>query len=90
VAGGRDPAGILSVASHRAAKTVLPLVSAAIVVNGLQGTYLHLLDSPCSKPCEQDVSNRVSHAFHVRKIEDRQNIRTAVRIWPTSREGCRT
>jgi hypothetical protein len=44
---------------------VLPLVSAAIVVNGLQGTYLHLLDSPFSKPCQQDVSNRVSHAFHV-------------------------
>jgi hypothetical protein len=36
------PAGIAAVASHRAAKTVLPLVSAAIAVNGLQGTYLHL------------------------------------------------
>jgi hypothetical protein len=36
------PAGIAAVASHRAAKTVLPFVSAAIVVNGLQGTYLHL------------------------------------------------
>jgi hypothetical protein len=36
------PAGIASVASHRAAKTVLPIASAAIVVNGLQGTYLHL------------------------------------------------
>jgi hypothetical protein len=36
------PAGIAAVASHRAAKTVLPLASAAIVANGLQGTYLHL------------------------------------------------
>ena len=35
------PAGIAAVASQRAAKTVLPLASAAIVVNGLQGTYLH-------------------------------------------------
>ncbi|MGH8962173.1 MAG: hypothetical protein ACRDWT_13460 [Jatrophihabitantaceae bacterium] len=36
------PAGVAAVASRRAAKTVLPFVSAAIVVNGLQGTYLHL------------------------------------------------
>ena len=36
------PAGIASVFSRRAAHTVLPFVSAAIVVNGLQGTYLHL------------------------------------------------
>jgi hypothetical protein len=36
------PAGIAGVMSRRAAKTVLPFVSAAIVVNGLQGTYLHL------------------------------------------------
>ncbi len=35
------PAGIASVFSRRAAHTVLPLASAAIVVNGLQGTYLH-------------------------------------------------
>jgi hypothetical protein len=35
------PAGIAGVFSRRAAKTVLPLTSAAIVVNGLQGTYLH-------------------------------------------------
>ncbi len=35
------PAGIASVFSARAARTVLPFVSAAIVVNGLQGTYLH-------------------------------------------------
>jgi hypothetical protein len=34
-------AGVAGVASRRAAKTVLPLVSAAIVANGLQGTYLH-------------------------------------------------
>lgn len=36
------PSGIAAVFSRRAAKTVLPLASAAIVVNGLQGTYLHL------------------------------------------------
>jgi len=35
------PAGIAAVFSRRAAKTVLPLASAAIVVNGVQGTYLH-------------------------------------------------
>jgi hypothetical protein len=35
------PAGIAAVFSERAARTVLPLASAAIVVNGLQGTYLH-------------------------------------------------
>jgi hypothetical protein len=35
------PAGIAAVFSERAAKTVLPAASAAIVVNGLQGTYLH-------------------------------------------------
>ena len=35
------PAGVASVVSERAARTVLPLASAAIVVNGLQGTYLH-------------------------------------------------
>jgi hypothetical protein len=36
------PAGLASVFSRRAAHTVLPLASAAIVANGLQGTYLHL------------------------------------------------
>jgi hypothetical protein len=36
------PAGIASVFSRRAAHTVLPLASAVIVANGLQGTYLHL------------------------------------------------
>lgn len=36
------PAGIAGFASERAARTVLPLASAAIVANGLQGTYLHL------------------------------------------------
>jgi len=36
------PAGIAGVFSRRAARTVLPLASAAIVANGLQGTYLHL------------------------------------------------
>jgi len=35
------PAGAAAVVSRRAAKTVLPAASAAIVVNGLQGTYLH-------------------------------------------------
>jgi hypothetical protein len=35
------PAGIAAVFSKRAAKTVLPLASAAIVANGMQGTYLH-------------------------------------------------
>jgi len=36
------PAGIAAVASARAARTVLPLASALIVANGLQGTYLHI------------------------------------------------
>jgi hypothetical protein len=35
------PAGIAAVFSHRAAKTVLPIASAVVVANGLQGTYLH-------------------------------------------------
>jgi hypothetical protein len=35
------PAGVAAVFSRRAAKTVLPLSSAAIVANGIQGTYLH-------------------------------------------------
>jgi hypothetical protein len=35
------PAGVAAVFSERAAHTVLPLASAAIVANGLQGTYLH-------------------------------------------------
>jgi hypothetical protein len=35
------PAGIAAVFSRRAAKTVLLLASAAIVANGIQGTYLH-------------------------------------------------
>lgn len=36
------PAGVAAVFSRRAAHTVLPLSSAVIVANGLQGTYLHL------------------------------------------------
>jgi hypothetical protein len=36
------PSGIASVYSRKAAKTVLPIVSCAIVANGLQGTSLHL------------------------------------------------
>ena len=35
-------AGIAGVVSRRMAKTALPLASAAIVANGLQGTYLHV------------------------------------------------
>lgn len=35
-------AGVAAVFSRRMAKTVLPLASAAIVINGLQGTWLHL------------------------------------------------
>ena len=35
------PAGIAAVFSRRAAKTVLPLASAVVVLNGIQGTYLH-------------------------------------------------
>ncbi len=34
-------AGIAGLFSERAAKTALPLASAVIVANGLQGTYLH-------------------------------------------------
>ena len=34
-------AGIGGVFSRRIAKTALPIASAAVVVNGLQGTYLH-------------------------------------------------
>ena len=34
-------AGIAAVVSRRAAHTALPLASAAILLNGLQGTYLH-------------------------------------------------
>ncbi len=34
-------AGVAGVVSRRAAKTALPLASAAIIANGLQGTYLH-------------------------------------------------
>ncbi len=35
------PAGVAGVVSKRAAKTVLPLASALVVANGLQGTFLH-------------------------------------------------
>jgi len=35
------PAGAAAVFSRRAAHTVLPLASALVVANGLQGTYLH-------------------------------------------------
>lgn len=36
------PAGIAAVFSRRAAKTVLPVASALVIANGVQGTYLHL------------------------------------------------
>jgi hypothetical protein len=35
-------AGVAGVFSRRMAKTALPIASAAIVANGLQGTYLHV------------------------------------------------
>jgi hypothetical protein len=35
-------AGVAGVFNRRAAKTALPLASAAIIANGLQGTYLHI------------------------------------------------
>ena len=35
------PAGAAGFFSRRAARTVLPAASAAIVINGLQGTFLH-------------------------------------------------
>ena len=35
-------AGIAGIFSRRAAKTALPAVSALVVANGLQGTYLHV------------------------------------------------
>ncbi|HKU30616.1 MULTISPECIES: hypothetical protein [Arthrobacter] len=35
-------AGVAGVFSRKMAKTALPLASAAIVANGLQGTYLHV------------------------------------------------
>jgi hypothetical protein len=35
------PAGVAAVFSRRAAKTVLPLASALVVANGLQGTFFH-------------------------------------------------
>ena len=35
------PAGVAAVFSRRAAKTILPVASAVVVVNGLQGTFLH-------------------------------------------------
>jgi hypothetical protein len=36
------PAGVAGFFSQRAARTVLPAASAAIVINGLQGFYLHV------------------------------------------------
>ena len=35
------PAGVAAVFSRRAARTVLPVMSALVVANGVQGTYLH-------------------------------------------------
>src|SRR3954453_2123347 len=39
---GGGGAGVAGFFSRRMAKTALPLASAAIVANGLQGTYLHM------------------------------------------------
>ena len=36
------PAGVAAVFSERAAHTVLPVASAIVVANGLQGTFLHV------------------------------------------------
>lgn len=36
------PLGVASVFSRRVARSALPVASAAVVLNGLQGTYLHL------------------------------------------------
>ena len=35
------PAGVAAVFSRRAAKTVLPVASALVIANGLQGTFFH-------------------------------------------------
>lgn len=35
------PAGVAAVANKKAAKTVLPIASAMVIANGLQGTFLH-------------------------------------------------
>jgi hypothetical protein len=35
------PSAVAAIFSRRAAHTVLPVASAAIVINGVQGTYLH-------------------------------------------------
>ncbi len=35
-------AGVAGIFNRRAAKTALPLVSAFVVANGVQGTYLHM------------------------------------------------
>jgi hypothetical protein len=46
------PAGVAAVFSRRAAKTVLPLASAIVVANGLQGTFFHwrgILQKPGGK-----------------------------------------
>jgi hypothetical protein len=46
------PAGIAAVFSRKAAKTVLPIASAIVVANGVQGTFLHwrgILQKPGGK-----------------------------------------
>jgi hypothetical protein len=43
------PAGVAGFFSRRAARTVLPAASALIVINGLQGAYLHLRGI-CQRP----------------------------------------
>jgi hypothetical protein len=48
----------------------------------------------CSTPHSRSLASRtsatVSAMLFTSQNEDRQDIRTAVRIWPTSRESCRT
>jgi hypothetical protein len=36
------PIGIAAVSSRKAAKTILPIASIVVIINGIQGTYLHL------------------------------------------------
>ncbi len=50
------PAGIAGFFSRRAAKTVLPVASAAIVANGVQGTYLHCAASPSDPAVSPDTT----------------------------------
>src|SRR5665213_2764600 len=55
------PAGIAGVFSKRAAKTVLPVASAVVVLNGLQGTSLHVRGIS-QKPGGPRAASRLYHA----------------------------